>query len=163
MRGSRLGREAATVHGTAQVLPSADRGEDAACRLEFNIFGHVSIDDVTQPDWDIPRPVATCRHLLEAARLHRIDASDCFAGTGVTPADIDDTATEVQAGQELAILRNILARVKDPHEFARDVGLQYNFANTGVFGYALLARVRPWATRSTSLAGTQRCRRRFCG
>ncbi|OBF11236.1 hypothetical protein A5775_15790 [Mycobacterium sp. 852002-10029_SCH5224772] len=97
------------------------------------------MDDVTQPDWDIPRPVATCRHLLEAARLHRIDASQCLAGTGVTPADIEDTTTEVQAGQELAILRNILARVTDPHEFARDVGLQYNFANTGVFGYALLA------------------------
>ena len=99
----------------------------------------MSIGDVAQPDWDIPRPVATCRHLLEAARLHRIDATDCLAGTGVTPADIDDSETEVQAGQELAILRNILGRVKDPHEFARDVGVQYNFANTGVLGYALLA------------------------
>ncbi|MGB3476045.1 MAG: AraC family transcriptional regulator ligand-binding domain-containing protein [Mycobacterium sp.] len=99
----------------------------------------MSIGDVAQPDWDIPRPVATCRHLLEAARLHGVDAADCLAGSGVTPADIDDSATEVQAGQELAILRNILGRVKDPHEFARDVGLQYNFANTGVLGYALLA------------------------
>lgn len=108
-------------------------------RSEFDIFGHVSIGDLAQPDWDIPRPVATCRHLLQSARLHRIDAADCLAGTGVTPADIDDSATEVQASQELAILRNILGRVKDPHEFARDVGLQYNFANTGVFGYALLA------------------------
>ncbi|OBK86039.1 hypothetical protein A5649_21400 [Mycolicibacter heraklionensis] len=95
--------------------------------------------DAAQADWDIPRPVATCRHLLEAARLHGIDAADCLADTGVTPADIDDSATEVQARQELAILRNILGRVNDPHEFARDVGLQYNFANTGVLGYALLA------------------------
>lgn len=99
----------------------------------------MSIGDVAQPDWDIPRPVATCRHLLEAARLHGVDAADCLAGTGVTLADIEDSATEVQAGQELAILRNILGRVRDPHEFARDVGLQYNFANTGVLGYALLA------------------------
>ena len=99
----------------------------------------MSVGDVAQPDWDIPRPVATCRHLLEAARLHGIDAPDCLAGTGVTPADIEDSATEVQAGQELAILRNILGRVKNPHDFARDVGLQYNFANTGVLGYALLA------------------------
>ncbi|UVO11364.1 AraC family transcriptional regulator [Mycobacterium sp. SVM_VP21] len=99
----------------------------------------MSIGGAAQADWDIPRPVATCRHLLEAARLHGIDAADCLADTGVTPADIDDSATEVQAGQELAILRNILGRVKDPHEFARDVGLQYNFANTGVLGYALLA------------------------
>ncbi|WP_165607695.1 AraC family transcriptional regulator [Mycolicibacter heraklionensis] len=99
----------------------------------------MSIGGAAQADWDIPRPVATCRHLLEAARLHGIDAADCLADTGVTPADIEDSATEVQARQELAILRNILGRVRDPHEFARDVGLQYNFANTGVLGYALLA------------------------
>ncbi|QZA06240.1 AraC family transcriptional regulator [Mycolicibacter heraklionensis] len=99
----------------------------------------MSIGGAAQADWDIPRPVATCRHLLQAARLHGIDAAGCLAGTGVTPADIADSAIEVQAGQELAILRNILGRVTDPHEFARDVGLQYNFANTGVLGYALLA------------------------
>ncbi|MGB3893793.1 AraC family transcriptional regulator [Mycolicibacter sinensis] len=90
-------------------------------------------------DWDVPRPVATTRHLIEAARLHGVATADCLAGTDVSPADIENSATEVQAGQELAILRNILARVADPHEFARDVGLQYNFANMGILGYALLA------------------------
>lgn len=99
----------------------------------------MSVEDIVQPDWDIPRPVATCRHLLEAARLHGFEAADCLAGTGLTLADIDDSASEVQAGQELAILRNILGRVEHPHEFARDVGLRYNFANTGVLGYALLS------------------------
>lgn len=90
-------------------------------------------------DWDVPRPVATSRHLIEAARLHGVAVADCLAGTDVSPADIDNSATEVQAGQELAILRNILARVADPRELARDVGLQYNFANMGILGYALLA------------------------
>ncbi|OHU99638.1 putative HTH-type transcriptional regulator [Mycobacterium talmoniae] len=90
-------------------------------------------------DWDLPRPVATCRHLLEAARLHGIAAADCLTGTELRLADIGNTATEVQARQELAIARNILARVDDPSAFARDVGLQYNFANMGVLGYALLA------------------------
>ena len=94
---------------------------------------------IDRADWDVPRPVATCRHLVEAARLHGIATADCLAGTDVTAADIDNTATEVQAGQELAILRNILARVEDPHAFARDVGVQYNFANMGILGYALLA------------------------
>lgn len=92
-----------------------------------------------QADWDIPRPVATCRHLLEAARLHGIEAPDALIGTELTLADVDDNATEVQAGQELRLLRNILAHVSDPHTFARDVGLQYNFANTGLLGYAVLA------------------------
>jgi AraC-like DNA-binding protein len=80
-----------------------------------------------------------CRHLLEAARIHDIAAADCLADTDLSIADIENNTTEVQAGQELRIVRNILGRVDDPHEFARDVGLQYNFANTGILGYALLA------------------------
>lgn len=96
-------------------------------------------DHLDGADWDVPRPVATSRHLLEAARLHGVSAADCLAGTDVSPADIENASTEVQAGQELAILRNILARVEDSHEFARDVGVRYNFANMGILGYALLA------------------------
>ncbi|WP_165825006.1 AraC family transcriptional regulator [Mycolicibacter senuensis] len=99
----------------------------------------MSICGAAQADWDIPRPAATCRHLLAAARLQGIDAEDCLAGTDLGVADIEDGATEVQAGQELAIVRNILARVDDPHEFACAVGVQYNFANMGILGYALLA------------------------
>ncbi|MEB3068961.1 AraC family transcriptional regulator [[Mycobacterium] vasticus] len=99
----------------------------------------MSIGGAAQADWDIPRPAATSRHLLAAAALHGIDAADCLAGTDLSVAEIEDSATEVQAGQELAILRNILARVADPRELARDVGVQYNFANMGIFGYALLA------------------------
>jgi AraC-like DNA-binding protein len=95
--------------------------------------------DHRQADWDVPRPAATCRHLLEAARLHDVSAEVCLAGTDLTVADIADNAIEVQAGQELRIVRNILACVADPREFARDVGVQYNFANTGILGYALLA------------------------
>ncbi|MGB8406769.1 MAG: AraC family transcriptional regulator ligand-binding domain-containing protein [Mycobacterium sp.] len=92
-----------------------------------------------EAEWDIPRPVATSRHLLEAARAQGVGAADCLAGTGLTQTHIEDSSAEVQAGQELAIVRNILARVGDPHEFARVVGLQYNFANMGILGYALLA------------------------
>lgn len=89
--------------------------------------------------WDVPRPVATSRHLLEAALLHDLTVADCLADTELSPADIEDPSTEVQAGQELTILRNILARVDDPQAFARDVGVRYNFANMGILGYALLA------------------------
>ncbi|MBS9534815.1 AraC family transcriptional regulator ligand-binding domain-containing protein [Mycobacterium sp. M1] len=94
---------------------------------------------VTGADWDVPRPVATSRHLVEAARCYGVSVEDCLAGTDLSPADIANSATEVQAGQELTILRNILGRVDDSHGFARAVGVQYNFANMGILGYALLA------------------------
>ncbi len=99
----------------------------------------LSSEDRPAAEWDVPRPAATCRHLLEAARLHGIAASVCLADTDLRLADLEDSATEVQAGQELRMVRNILAHVDDSHDFARAVGLRYNFANTGILGYALLA------------------------
>lgn len=108
--------------------------------VQFDMFGHmVAAADGYGTHWDVPRPATTCSHLLEAARLHGVASADCLAGTDLSLADIGHNTTEVQAGQELAIVRNILARVSDPHEFARDVGVRYNFANMGILGYALLA------------------------
>lgn len=105
------------------------------------MFAHVVGDDVRADpvEWDIPRPAATTGHLIDAARQHGIAVADCLAGTDLSWVELQNAATEVQAGQELAILRNILARVDDPHGFARDVGLRYNFTNMGILGYALLA------------------------
>ncbi len=104
------------------------------------MFGHMGVgEDHQNAEWDVPRPAATCRHLLEAAQIHDIAAAVCLADTNLTVADIENNATEVQAGQELQIVRNILVCVDNPHDFAREVGLQYNFANTGILGYALLA------------------------
>lgn len=46
---------------------------------------------------------------------------------------------EVRAGQELALVRNILGEVADPRAFARAAGLQYTVANMGILGFAILA------------------------
>ncbi|BAX97292.1 transcriptional regulator [Mycobacteroides stephanolepidis] len=76
---------------------------------------------------------------MEAAQLQGISARHCLAGTGLTSTAIDDSTLEIEGGQELAVLRNILQYIRDPHLFARDVGSRYNFASTGILGYALLA------------------------
>lgn len=104
------------------------------------MFGHMAGgNDQANPDWDIPRPVTTCQHLLHAAEAQGIGVDVCLAGTGLTIGELADPGTEVQAAQELTIVRNVLARIADPGQFARDVGSQYNFVNTGILGYALLA------------------------
>lgn len=50
-------------------------------------------------EWDVPRPVASCRQLLDVAVAQGISATTCLAGTGLTTDDLADNATEVQAGQ----------------------------------------------------------------
>jgi AraC-like DNA-binding protein len=90
-------------------------------------------------DWDVPRPVAVCRHLFEVASEYGLDSAAILAGTALTVDHLNDTAREVQAGQELAMMRNIVAKCEDPIALAREVGARSNLANTGVLGYALLA------------------------
>lgn len=88
--------------------------------------------------WDFPRSVDASRHVLETAAAHGVDAPSILAGTGLTEAQLADPAVEVQAGQELAIVRNLLRHVDDPTGLGLETGLRYNLANTGILGYAFL-------------------------
>ena len=88
---------------------------------------------------DITLSSATGRHILETARRHHLDATECLAGTGLTAAEMHDPATEIYAGQELMMIRNLIGRLGDRPGLGMETGMQYNLADTGIFGYALMA------------------------
>lgn len=88
--------------------------------------------------WDFPRSGVTSCHLLDTARAHGIDAAAVLAGTGLTVRKLADPAAEVQAGQELAIVRNLVRLVDDPPAIAVESGLRYSLPSSGILGYALL-------------------------
>lgn len=88
--------------------------------------------------WDFPRSTDASRHLLETGEAHGIDAAKCLAGTGLTAAQLYDPATEVQAQQELAIVRNLLRHVDDPAGLGIETGMRYTLASTGILGYLFL-------------------------
>jgi AraC-like DNA-binding protein len=90
------------------------------------------------PSWDVPRSTVASRHLLDTGEAHGIDAARCLAGTGLTTAHLAEPAAEVQASQELAIVRNLLAQVGDAAGLGIETGLRYTLASTGILGYALL-------------------------
>lgn len=91
------------------------------------------------PEWDTARPISTCRRLLEAARLQGAEPAACLNGTGLSVAAVHAGGGEVHAAQELALVRNILGVVADPHALARAAGRRYTVADMGVLGYAILA------------------------
>jgi AraC-like DNA-binding protein len=95
--------------------------------------------DASPPIWDVARSSATCRHILETGREHGLDAAACLSGTGLTPEDLADPATEVYASQELTMIRNLIGRLGDQPGLGMDTGSRYNLADTGILGYALLA------------------------
>ncbi len=89
--------------------------------------------------WDVALSSATGRHILETARRHGVDAAVCLSGTGLTTAELHDPATEIYASQELTMMRNLIGRLGDRPGLGMETGMQYNLADTGIFGYALMA------------------------
>ncbi|CQD14278.1 transcriptional regulator [Mycobacterium lentiflavum] len=95
--------------------------------------------DPATPIWDVARSPAPSRHILETARQHGLDDECCLSGTGLTLEDLADPATEVRAGQELTIIRNVIGRLGDLPGLGMESGSHYTFADTGILGYALLS------------------------
>ncbi|WP_197283812.1 AraC family transcriptional regulator [Mycobacterium sp. Marseille-P9652] len=91
------------------------------------------------PIWDIARSPAPSRYILETARRRGLDDATCLSGTGLTREDLADPATEVRAGQELTIVRNMIGRLGDQPGLGMETGSQYTFADIGILGYALLS------------------------
>jgi len=91
------------------------------------------------PVWDVALSSATGRHILETARRHGLDPTVCLAGTGMTAEQLQDPATEIYASQELTMIRNLIGRLGDQPGLGMETGMQYNLADTGIFGYALMA------------------------
>lgn len=94
---------------------------------------------VAPPIWDVALSSATGRHILETGRRHRLDPTVCLSGTGLTAAELQDPATEIYASQELTMIRNLIGRLGDQPGLGMETGMQYNLADTGIFGYALMA------------------------
>jgi AraC-like DNA-binding protein len=89
--------------------------------------------------WDIALSSATGRHVLETAAQHGLDPAACLSGTGLTAEDLADPSTEVYASQELTMIRNLIALLGDQPGLGMETGSRYNFADTGILGYALMA------------------------
>ncbi len=89
--------------------------------------------------WDVAQSSATARHVLETAHQHGVDAATCLSGTGLTPDDLADPATEVYAGQELTIIRNLIGRLGDQPGLGMETGSRYSLADIGILGFALMA------------------------
>ncbi|WP_328354241.1 AraC family transcriptional regulator [Mycobacterium sp. NBC_00419] len=88
---------------------------------------------------DIARPSATGRHVVEAAAQYGLDAAACLSGTALSPADLLDPSGEISPTQELAIIRNVIARLGNRPGLGLEVGARYSLADTGILGYALMA------------------------
>ncbi|MFD7848039.1 AraC family transcriptional regulator [Nocardia sp. NPDC059764] len=66
-------------------------------------------------------------------------AGECLAGAGLAPESVVEQTTEVTARQELAVVRNLLARFGREPGLGVEAGTRYHVSLSGPWGLALLA------------------------
>lgn len=89
--------------------------------------------------WDFRRNTVAVRIMTEVAAEHGLAPSETLAGTGIATSDLDDPSVEIDARQELAVVRNIVAALGDRPGLAADVGSRFTLGNYGLLGFALLS------------------------
>lgn len=88
--------------------------------------------------WDFPRGIASVALLVDFAARRGIAADTVLAGTGIDVRTTRDPLAQVEAHQELAVVRNLIRRDGgDPAELGDAAGRLYHATSYGIFGYAV--------------------------
>ncbi|MDI5980301.1 AraC family transcriptional regulator [Amycolatopsis magusensis] len=91
-------------------------------------------------DWDFPRSTASVLLMSSFAAEHGDTA--VLAGTSLTPEQVRDPEAQIDAGQELAVVRNVQAGLppgRDPDAAAIALGRRYHVTTFGIFGFACIS------------------------
>jgi AraC-like DNA-binding protein len=89
--------------------------------------------------WDRPRGSASAALQVAYAAEFGVSARHCLAGTHITAAQLGDPTAEVTAGQELALVTNLVRAVGDRSGLGLEAGLRYGLHVYGIFGFAVLS------------------------
>lgn len=86
--------------------------------------------------WDFPRGIASVALLLRFGAEHGLPRHALLAGSDLTPGQLADPAAEINACQELAVVRNLATHL--PHAGVA-AGRRYHATTFGVLGHAFLS------------------------
>ncbi|WP_199433197.1 AraC family transcriptional regulator [Qaidamihabitans albus] len=91
-------------------------------------------------DWDFPRGVGGVVLLVDFASELGIPAERVLRGTGIGADAVRDPLAQVEAHQELAVVRNLLrASGADPAALGLAAGQRYHATSYGIWGYAVIS------------------------
>ncbi|WP_275629229.1 AraC family transcriptional regulator [Pseudomonas sp. 273] len=89
-------------------------------------------------DWRQTRDITGVRHLLDCARSEGLAAEACLVGSAIEPRELAGRHAQIQAWQELAVIRNLLQQGARPGlGFA--AGRHYHLTSLGLLGFTMLA------------------------
>ncbi|WP_245672802.1 AraC family transcriptional regulator [Aldersonia kunmingensis] len=112
------------------------------------------IDDVVAPgvhDWHFPRSVASVALMVRFAADYGVDQETALAGTGLSPQLLADPDAQIDAGVELAIVRNLVGSLGAEPDAGLRLGSKYRVTTFGIFGFACVSSPTLWDAISLSL------------
>ncbi|TWH49643.1 AraC-type transcriptional regulator [Rhodococcus rhodochrous J38] len=89
--------------------------------------------------WTSRRAATSAALMVAFGRERGIDAATLLAGTGLGEEQITDPGGEITDDQELAVIANLVAALDDRPGEGFALGLRYQAAVHGIFGYALMS------------------------
>jgi AraC-like DNA-binding protein len=92
-----------------------------------------------RPWWDYPRNDIGVRKFLEVGHEHGLTAEQLLGGTTLSQQALDSSDSLVEAQQELAVARNLVAALGDPPGLGVEAGVRWNVGTAGIVGFAMLA------------------------
>ncbi|MFY9476315.1 MAG: AraC family transcriptional regulator [Aquabacterium sp.] len=91
------------------------------------------------PPWDFRRGIATARVLVQLGLDKGASLESLLHQTGITRPMLDDAKAEIEATQEIQLIRNLLASLGHPPELGLEAGQRYHLTVYGLWGYAVLS------------------------
>lgn len=89
--------------------------------------------------WDFPRNIASVCILTEVAARYGIGVTECLANSGIRRGLLDSPAAEIEAEQELRVVRNLLEIVGFDTPLGLEAGERYHPTTYGTWGFAVLS------------------------
>lgn len=90
-------------------------------------------------DWDFPRGATGVSLLAGFAAEHGVPRTDMLRDTGLAPDVLERPDAQVDAHQELAVVRNLVRLLGDRPALGLDIGRRYRVTTFGIFGFACVS------------------------
>ena len=88
--------------------------------------------------WNV-RGIASVHLLVSLGAEHGLSASDCLRGSAIPVESLENPFCEVEASQELTVVRNLLRHLAHVPGIGLEAGQRYRLTGYGILGYALLS------------------------
>jgi len=85
----------------------------------------------------ILHPVAISQVMINFAANLGVDQDTCLLGTGISEPQLQDSNALIERSQEMRLIENLILALPEVAALGFKLGLQYNMATFGIWGFAL--------------------------